>query len=296
MTAASTDLAHEGPGFPTWHRRYLLLFEELAQKVSDDPTFALPYVNEYDATAISRTVDLLGGDGLNIASCHVEDAHGKNCACHLAANGPGSVFSSWTEIGPNGTSSGKLSRALGCRRTAQTPPSATAIDFAIATRSYSESPWNSDSSLVTFTNLLEGFAIGPVGIRTEPAIDKPRDNHNRVHVYMGGTMDDVKTAASDPFFWLHHGFVDLMLEKWMKTHPTSVYPWTNSEAPAGHSYSDCQAPFVPLLSHAIFFSNSRAYGYTYDQIVDSAVVSTGSLVVITIVMTALVITASLLYS
>ena len=88
----------------------------------------------------------------------------------------------------------------------------------------------------------------------------------------------------------------MMLEKWMRKHPTSLHPWTTTDAPPGHSYNDCQALLVPLLPHANFFSNSRVYGYTYDQLdgkIDYAPVLTGSLAIIIFIIIVLVISALL---
>ena len=266
------DLAHDGPGFPTWHRAYLLLFERLAQKVSGDPTFSLPYVNEYSETDIIKTVDLLGGDGIEENECNVESAVGRNCSCYLSMI---SVFSTWQEIGPSGTLGRYLSRALGCSNTAPNPPSGAAFDYAIKQNIYSEWPWNNSKNLTTFSNLLEGYAIGESSEdRTEPASDtSPRDTHNRLHVYIGGTMYNVQTAASDPFFWLHHAFIDWMLEKWMEKHPTSMGGWTTTDAADGHNYNDCQGPLLPLYGHDKFFLKSVNYGYKYDS-ADSLAVST----------------------
>ena len=293
-TILLTNLAHDGPGFPTWHRAYLLHFERQAQTVSGDPTFTLPYVNEYNETAVRRSVDLMGGDGLNVSGCHDTGIGERNCSCDLASDGPYSIFSEWQEISLTGTLGGKISRALGCERSAQTLPLAAAFEYAIGKTSYSGAPWNNSPLLETFSNLLEGYARGPIGVRTQPDWGGPRDTHNRVHIFIGGTMKDVATAASDPFFWLHHSFIDMMLEKWMRKHPTSIHPWTTTDAPPGHSYNDCQALLLPLLSHANFFSNSRVHGYTYDQLegkIDYTPILTGSLVVITLIIMVLVISA-----
>ncbi len=39
--------------------------------------------------------------------------------------------------------------------------------------------------------------------------------HNMVHVYLGGQMGRVPTAAQDPIFWLHHCNVDRLWSLWM---------------------------------------------------------------------------------
>ena len=259
-----TNLAHNGPGFPTWHRAYLLLFERLAQKVSGNHTFSLPYVNEYSEEDIQKTVDLLGGDGINIDDCHVDSVVGRNCSCSLSRI---SVFSTWQEISLHGMLGNNISRALGCLRTSTNPPSKSTFDYAIQQSKYSEPPWDNNETLTTFSNLLEGFALAPEKVRTEPGdVINPRDTHNRLHFYIGGTMSRVETAASDPFFWLHHAFIDWMLEKWMENHQTSMGGWTTTDAADGHNYKDCQGSLIPLYGHDKFFLNSVTYGYTYNSL------------------------------
>lgn len=68
LTGTVMDFAHEGQGFLTWHRLYLLAIERTIQEVTEDEEFAIPYwdwtVNE-DKCEIC-TEDLLGvteGDG-----------------------------------------------------------------------------------------------------------------------------------------------------------------------------------------------------------------------------------------
>lgn len=40
--------------------------------------------------------------------------------------------------------------------------------------------------------------------------------HGLVHVRIGGIMADLKSPA-DPFFWLHHGYIDKVWADWQKT-------------------------------------------------------------------------------
>ncbi|CAF3726511.1 unnamed protein product [Rotaria sp. Silwood1] len=84
----------------------------------------------------------------------------------------------------------------------------------------------------------------------------------------------------------------------MAKHPDSVRPWAITDAPDGHWYKDCQAPFVPLLPHAIFFSTSNNYGYKYDELLgstDSAPTSVDSLAVKALVTTAILILILIIY-
>jgi tyrosinase len=45
------------------------------------------------------------------------------------------------------------------------------------------------------------------------------DIHNAIHVWVGGTMSDIATAAYDPVFWAHHAMVDRVWRLWQLRHP-----------------------------------------------------------------------------
>ena len=42
--------------------------------------------------------------------------------------------------------------------------------------------------------------------------------HNRIHVFVGGTMVSAE-SPHDPIFWLHHGFIDKFWADWQATNP-----------------------------------------------------------------------------
>jgi tyrosinase len=48
--------------------------------------------------------------------------------------------------------------------------------------------------------------------------------HNRVHVWTGGTMANVPTAAYDPIFWAHHTMVDRIWSLWQVRHSSPGPP------------------------------------------------------------------------
>jgi tyrosinase len=43
--------------------------------------------------------------------------------------------------------------------------------------------------------------------------------HDGVHVWTGGTMGDISTAAYDPLFWAHHCMIDRLWYLWQLRHP-----------------------------------------------------------------------------
>ncbi|HUO73487.1 MAG TPA: tyrosinase family protein [Solirubrobacteraceae bacterium] len=45
------------------------------------------------------------------------------------------------------------------------------------------------------------------------------DIHNGVHVWVGGTMGEIPTAAYDPVFYAHHTMIDRIWRLWQLAHP-----------------------------------------------------------------------------
>ena len=45
------------------------------------------------------------------------------------------------------------------------------------------------------------------------------DLHNRVHVWVGGTMSEIPVAAFDPLFWAHHVMIDRIWALWQQANP-----------------------------------------------------------------------------
>jgi tyrosinase len=44
------------------------------------------------------------------------------------------------------------------------------------------------------------------------------DLHNRVHIWVGGTMSEIPVAAFDPLFWAHHTMIDRLWALWQQAH------------------------------------------------------------------------------
>jgi tyrosinase len=45
------------------------------------------------------------------------------------------------------------------------------------------------------------------------------DLHNRVHMWVGGTMSEIPLAAFDPLFWAHHAMIDRIWALWQLANP-----------------------------------------------------------------------------
>lgn len=71
--------------------------------------------------------------------------------------------------------------------------------------------------------------------------------HNGVHMWVGGTMIDIRTSPADPLFWLHHANIDRIYTLWQATHPDNpdhipilspgdqvMDPWSGTEPDFRH--------------------------------------------------------------
>jgi tyrosinase len=48
--------------------------------------------------------------------------------------------------------------------------------------------------------------------------------HDGIHVWVGGTMGNITTAAYDPLFWAHHCMIDRLWYLWQLRHPGAGVP------------------------------------------------------------------------
>ncbi|WP_438030315.1 tyrosinase family protein [Sorangium sp. So ce233] len=110
----------------------------------------------------------------------------------------------------------------------------------------------------SFRNVLEGWAgaSGP-------------ENHNRVHVWVGGSMAP-GTSPDDPIFFLHHCNIDRLWALWQFRHPGQNYPLIvpriGSPGNRPHGLNDPMPPWTAGadLKRPIDVLNHTALGYTYD--------------------------------
>jgi tyrosinase len=49
------------------------------------------------------------------------------------------------------------------------------------------------------------------------------DIHSQVHIWTGGTMQSIETAAYDPVFWAHHCMIDRLWYLWQLDHPGAQF-------------------------------------------------------------------------
>lgn len=234
------NVAHRGPAFGPWHREMLNRFELDLQAAV--PGVTLPYwdwaadANLGDPkTAALWGADLMGGDGDPGNSGFVSIGPFRYDAADP---------NSWRIVVDPGDPGPGLRRTLG--QSGDSLPSQSDINLVLGVAPYDKSPWRTVSD-PSFRNRLEGF-IGP-------------NLHNRVHVWVGGSMLP-GTSPNDPVFFLHHCNVDRLWWQWQIERPSESYLPT-SGGPPGHNLNDEMTPFGAAATPASTL-NIHDLGYTYD--------------------------------
>ena len=178
-------LAHRGPTFLPWHRRYLLDLEQRLQAV--DRTVNIPYWDWTTAGATSAVfaADLMGGNG----------ASNNNW---MVTTGPFAVNTGRWTLNIRSDSNTYLRRQFPLG----TLPTAATVNGALAINTYDTAPWSPASS-GSFRNAIENI-------------------HNGVHVWFGGTMAGA-ASPNDPLYFLHHCNIDRLWSQWQAARPTATY-------------------------------------------------------------------------
>ncbi len=204
---------HKGPAFFPWHREFLRQFENDLRTAANDQSICLPYwdwsVDQQPGDAgYPFFDDCLGGDGAG--------------ANDIVPTGVFAGVNGWTlNIDDNGSAS--LQRDLG--GAVATLPAPGDVTGALAVNVYDSSPWNRNAAGATsFRNLVEGWVNGPA-------------NHNRVHVWVGGSMLPA-TSPNDPVFFLNHCKEDELWAVWMQKYPAVSHylPLDSEPLPPGHTH------------------------------------------------------------
>jgi len=241
-----------GAGFPSWHRHFLLVVEQTLALASGNASFALPYW-DWSKTAmltnpnLDYTIQAFGGNGqpsYMMDPC-LQSSSGAACGCPLKSP-PFNASDGFYEIQANGQSDGSaIRRALGgtCFG-GMSLPTPQQVQQIQSMTNYGPNYNNDGWSIYVEFNL-----------------------HGTVHDWVGGSMMMLEWSASDPIFYMHHCFVDLLFEQWIRANNPAV-PGPNvaptSGAPYGHNLHDCLGPFFPLADHKRYFLPSTNVGYTYD--------------------------------
>ena len=237
------NAAHRGPAFLPWHREYLRRFEFDLQRVSGNPNLGLPYwdwaADAADPDA-SRLWDVVGPPAISAEELVIAGRFRFDPTNQTSPE-------SWVIVDKAGLPNGGLIRSCGHRRNqAQRLPLPTQpeINFAKSFVDYDVAPWNELSGMIPgpvgFRNLIEGWVV-------ESAAGQPllvelgNGLHNRVHEWIGGSMQP-GTSPNDPIFFLHHAFVDKIWADWEQQHPSSRFQ-PQVDGPAGHGWNDAMYPW-----------------------------------------------------
>lgn len=240
--AGSRFWAHRRPAFLAWHREFLRRFERDLQVI--DPTVTLPYwdwtVNQNPAVAGTPfTDDFMGGNG---------DPADQN----RVKSGPFRQ-GQWTLNLLDGPGDSALQRQFGSNAAPTLPSSGNVADTLTVTP-LDAANWN-PTAQPSFRNRLEGW-YGPGSV------------HNRVHLWVGGSMLP-GSSPNDPIFFLHHANIDRLWAEWQRLHPGEPYvPAAGTSNPPGisldgHRLTDPMQPWGGGTTVASTL-NHHAMGYWYD--------------------------------
>jgi hypothetical protein len=251
-TMTFRNAAHSGPSFFPWHREFILRFEKDLAIATGNPLFALPYWRWAADGALAPGaaaiwgVDLMGGDG---AGPNNEVATGS---FRSPANG-GTWQTVELDMMGNPLPAGALQRTLGRGTSlAGAPlPSEADVTAAEAVVPYDVANFSRDS---------------PGGFRVIAEGWHPPGMHNRVHLWVGGSMEP-GTSPNDPVFFLHHCNVDRIWNEWQRRNGglgAGYLPLAGG--PSGHNLHDMMFPWntaADTRTPADVVS-SLTLGYKYD--------------------------------
>lgn len=236
---------HRGPAFLPWHREFLRRFELDLQRVSGNPNLGLPYWDWASDAAdpdASEIWSLVGPGGTRANQFRVTQGRFS-----FDPNNPADP-GNWIIVDSTGRPDGGLRRSVGLSPNPAIPritlPIQSQIEFAKTFSDYDSPPWNDASGLlanipVGFRNLLEGWVVE--NPNSPGTLMFGNGLHNRVHVWVGGSMGP-GTSPNDPIFFLHHAFVDKIWADWEQQHPNSDYQ-PQSDGPYGHNWTDAMFPW-----------------------------------------------------
>ena len=260
---AFMEFAHDGQGFPTWHRLYLLFLERTLQEMSGDDDYTLPF---WDWTESGVKCEICSDELLGNVSAN-GDVVGKyfedwETICYT----PETTITNDTRLCDPNVKTGKLERFPGKRLAKDGSimafPTKKEVEFALRFESFDLPPFSKESSC-NFRNILEGNANTTSGYRLPPGFSSL---HNVVHLKIGGTMGLVPTSSNDPIFPLHHCFVDQIFEKWLRRHKKNASALSATEAPIGHNRGEIIVPWFPVYTHEELFSESFSLGYDFEGV------------------------------
>ncbi|KAF1814577.1 Di-copper centre-containing protein [Eremomyces bilateralis CBS 781.70] len=291
--------------FPTWHRAYLLLFEQrvyelMLRVIERYPSSRQPQLRQaadtwrlpFWDTASARVPDIC----INV-EIDVDGPGGRQRVLnpmheyHLTQN---QTFASGRVNTPNEPS--RSVRYDQTRATSRCPrgqenwiDGVQNVDLINSYLSLNDKDGNPNTRDTTMKEDVYRLLTYPAAVsyhifattQVISAIPRPagylslESVHNVVHVWTGGDgqfgnpghMASPSVAAFDPIFWMHHNNVDRLLALWQELNPTA---WFDNNPRIRERGTDGLEPFNKDSNYTLITSNDVRYctrlGYTYPEL------------------------------
>lgn len=243
--------AHRGPAFLPWHREFLMQVEDDLQRI--DSALAIPFWDWTKDAALPDPAqstlwadDFMGGNGVEADDWRV-------------ATGP-FAFSAGNWPIPEDQGGPALQRQFAA--IVNSLPTASDLKLAANEILYDVPDYDCSPFTIGFRNRIEGW----ITRRADHRITTEGSQlHNRVHLWVGGSMVPM-TSPNDPVFFLHHCFVDKIWADWQ-----AAQKQANSEGaphyaplqggPLGHNFGDVLKPWSRRIEDVM---DIAALGYSYE--------------------------------
>lgn len=209
---------HQTPIFLPWHRELLNQFELRLRQV--DPTVTLPYWNWSLESAAPQQSMIW-----QIYGTSTGDGQGSDGCIQ------GGEFSFWQDLD-------EFSRPSCIRREFNQADGSSQFGAVFGS--------NCAEKIVRSARTFEEFAAQLTVI------------HDQFHWYIGGQFQDTRTSAGDPLFYLHHGFIDNLFERWLQLNPRASLPTGTLPGFVGADIrQDARFPCVRYSTPSDNFSSSN---------------------------------------
>jgi len=243
--SGDTDInyAHAVPVLAPWHRVYTSYVEdEIEAALDDGEPFGFPYWPWGQQAATNRifSPEMIGGNGDPENDYQVSD----------------SAFATGLPVYDKEGRQQKtlVQRRFGHFAGASTLPTQQMVDYCADKLPFDVAPY---SNFVRdgFRGCLEGW----YGLDNTTS----KHLHNRVHLWVGGTMIPTSISASDPAFFLHHSQVDRVYDRWLSAHPQQKFIPEHG-APLDTNANEPLRPWLPLRTPAqVHHPAAARLGYRY---------------------------------
>jgi tyrosinase len=225
-TPGGGNRAHSGPVFAPWHRLFLRRLEEAIQAVTGAQDFGLPYWDWAQDGELSEAGQLTGAIWTRIGPPQGQITSGPFAQLRIR------LVTNPVDRRIYVVPARPISRTAGLNQTVRTLPTRDDQTRTLNDDTYDGPNW--DAAADSFRNKLEGWRDARIPPRQAPRM------HNRIHVFIGGSMGPA-SSPNDPVFFLNHCNVDRQWEAWLTENGRTYLP-VAGQGPRGHQAND------PLLS------------------------------------------------